>query len=33
LPYADVVLENQGLLADLLKQVDLALAQLEVMEN
>ncbi len=24
LPYADVVLENQGLLADLLKQVDLA---------
>ncbi len=33
LPYADVVLENQGLLADLLKQVDLALAQLEVTEN
>ncbi|MBT6728393.1 MAG: dephospho-CoA kinase [Deltaproteobacteria bacterium] len=33
LPYADVVLENQGLLADLLKQVDLALAQLQVMEN
>ncbi len=33
LPYADVVLENQGLLADLMKQVDLALAQLEVTEN
>ena len=33
LPYADVVLENHGLLADLLKQVDRALAQLEVMEN
>jgi dephospho-CoA kinase len=33
LPYADVVLENHGLLADLLKQVDLALAQLEVTEN
>ena len=33
LPYADVVLENHGLLADLLKQVDRALAQLEVMES
>jgi dephospho-CoA kinase len=33
LPYADVVLENQGLFANLLKQVDLALAQLEVTEN
>ena len=33
LPYADVVLENQGLLADLMKQVDFALAQLEVTEN
>jgi dephospho-CoA kinase len=33
LPYADVVLENQGLLADLMQQVDLALAQLEVTEN
>ena len=33
LPYADEVLENQGLLADLLKQVDRALAQLEVLEK
>ena len=33
LPYADVVLENHGLLADLLKQVDRALPQLEVMES
>ncbi|MDG2195321.1 MAG: dephospho-CoA kinase [SAR324 cluster bacterium] len=33
LPYADVVLENQGLLADLLKQIDLALAPLQVMGN
>ena len=33
LPYADVVLENQGSLADLMQQVNLALAQLEVTEN